>query len=140
MKKFLSILSISLVFLALLFCSKNSEPETDVQSPTASISADDVISMDKLTNKPTIIKQALPEYPKAARQAGIEGQAVVQITILEDGSVSDAKILQSSGNETLDQSALTAAKAFKFSPGKVENKAVKTQVSVPFQFRLDDKK
>jgi protein TonB len=140
MKTFLSILSISLIFLTLSFCSKNSEPESEVQPPTASVSADDVISMDKLTKKPTIIKQALPEYPEAARKAGIEGRAVVQITILEDGSVSDAKILQSSGNEALDKSALTATKDFKFSPGMVEDKAVKTRVAVPIQFTLDEKK
>jgi protein TonB len=140
MKKFLSILSIFLVFFALTFCSKNSESETEVQPPTASISADDIVPMEKLTRKPTVIKQALPEYPEAAKQAGIEGRAVVQITILEDGSVSDAKVLQSSGNEVLDQSSLTAAKAFKFSPGMLDDQAVKTHISVPFQFKLDDKK
>lgn len=140
MKTFLSILIISFVFLTLSFCSKNSESETEVQPPALSISTDDVVSMEKLNVKPTIIEQTLPEYPEAAKQAGIEGRAVIQVTILEDGSVTETKILQSSGNDLLDQSALTAAKDFKFSPGKVEDKAVKTQVAVPIQFTLDGKK
>jgi protein TonB len=141
MKAPLSILSIALLLLVLFSCSKNSESDTVEQPPATSIIADDTVPVEKLTSKPTILNQALPEYPEVAKQAGIEGRAVIQITVLEDGSVGDdAKVLQSSGNEALDQSAITAAKAFKFSPGKVDDRAVKTHLAIPFQFSLDEKK
>lgn len=140
MKAPLSILSITLLLLVLFSCSKNSESDTMEQPPATSIIVDDTVPVEKLTSKPTILNQALPEYPEVAKQAGIEGRAVIQITVLEDGSVGDAKVLQSSGNDALDQSAIMAAKAFKFSPGKVDDRAVKTHLAIPFQFSLDEKK
>jgi len=44
----------------------------------------------------------VPDYPTTVRDAGIEGTAVVEALLDLDGSVMDARMLKSSGNQMLD--------------------------------------
>jgi TonB family protein len=46
------------------------------------------------------------KYPIAAQKAGIEGNASVRMTILKDGQLEEAEILESSGYDILDKAAL----------------------------------
>jgi protein TonB len=71
-----------------------------------------------------------------ARTAGIEGQTVVEALVATDGSVSDARVLKSSGNASLDQAAVDAAMRSRFSPAKQRDKPVRVWVSIPFRFTL----
>lgn len=47
-------------------------------------------------------------YPEMARRQGVEGAPKVAFSILEDGKVSQVKIVESSGNEILDNAAMEA--------------------------------
>ncbi len=80
-----------------------------------------------------------PTYPEDARKAGIEGTAVVEVTISEDGAVLACSLATSSGNDLLDAAAMGAAQSSKFAPGKKDGKPAVMKIKVPFQFKLADK-
>jgi TonB family protein len=63
-----------------------------------------------------IIKQAMPQYPDIARQIRAGGRAEVDLTIGANGDVLKAAIAQSTGNMSLDQSALDAARTSIYAP------------------------
>lgn len=86
--------------------------------------------------KPQPVTIPKPAYPDLARQAGIEGQVVVKALVDVDGSIADAELLKSSGNVSLDQAAITAARQAKFSPAKQRDQLVRVWVSIPFKFSL----
>lgn len=82
-------------------------------------------------NTLNIAKKVIPEYPSFSRKRNEEGRSVVIVTI-KNGVVTRAEIRESSGYKRLDNSALQAAKQWKFHQEK-EIRAI-----LPFVFRLDD--
>jgi protein TonB len=96
----------------------------------------EIVPYYKVEVKPQPVFNPVPKYPELAKQAGIEGTTVVKMLVDIDGSVRDVKILKSSGNQMLDQSALAAAKQSKFTPAKQRDKFVRVWVSRPFRFKL----
>jgi TonB family protein len=74
-----------------------------------------------------------PDYPIAAKAAGIRGTVVIEAKISKDGSVSDLKIV--SGPKELLQSAMDAVRTWKYKPYLVngEPMEVRTTVNVVFQ-------
>ena len=98
----------------------------------------EIVPYYKVEVKPKPVVQAKPRYPDLARRAGIEGQTVVKALVDIDGSIMEVQVLKSSGNQMLDQAALTAARKWKFSPAKQRDKFVRVYVSIPINFRLVD--
>jgi len=96
-----------------------------------------VVPFWKVEVKPQPVNVPTPVYPELARQAGIEGQAVVQALVDTDGSIIDAKILKSSGNTSLDNEAVQAAMRATFTPAKQRDQAVRVWVSIPYRFTLN---
>ena len=71
------------------------------------------------------------------RDNGIEGTAVVRFLIGKDGGVEDLTLARSSGNGSLDQAALNAARGFRFRPGlDGYGRPVRCYAYQPFAFRL----
>ncbi|MBX7223776.1 MAG: energy transducer TonB [Blastocatellia bacterium] len=58
--------------------------------------------------------RVLPEYPKAARKAGVSGDVVIEVEIGEDGKPQSVKCLK--GPVELQKAACTAAQKSKFLP------------------------
>ncbi len=74
-----------------------------------------------------------PSYPDIARRWGHEGTVLMEITISENGAVSDAVIIESSGYAELDKAALKAVlKKWKF-PGQGREIVTRKE----FEFRLN---
>jgi protein TonB len=96
----------------------------------------EIVPYYKVEVKPQPINIPLPQYPELARQAGIEGQAVVKALVDVDGSIMAVQILKSSGNQMLDEAALAAARKSKFTPAKQRDKFVRVWVSIPIRFKL----
>jgi protein TonB len=96
----------------------------------------EIVPYYKVEVKPQPINIPLPQYPELARQAGIEGQAVVKALVDVDGSIMAVQILKSSGNQLLDEAALAAARKSKFTPAKQRDKFVRVWVSIPIRFHL----
>lgn len=77
------------------------------------------------------------KYPKAAQAAGAEGRAIVQFVVNKNGTISDVKIMKSTGNEELDNEAMRVVSASpKWKPGKINGKTVRTKMMQPIMFRL----
>ncbi|HTF57170.1 MAG TPA: TonB family protein [Planctomycetota bacterium] len=57
-----------------------------------------------------------PDYPEGARRRNIQGTVAIQFLVLEDGTVSEAKVRESSGNAELDDAALAAVRKWKYRP------------------------
>jgi len=55
-----------------------------------------------------------PNYPRLALRRGITGVVILSLFIKSDGSMERVTVAQSSGNDLLDNSALNAAKQWKF--------------------------
>jgi TonB family protein len=86
--------------------------------------------------RPKLVDAPVPVYPEVARNAGIEGSAVVEALLNLDGSVMDARVLQSSGNQMLDAAAVEAALRARFTPAMQRDKPVRVWISMPYRFRL----
>ncbi|MBD3332642.1 TonB family protein [candidate division GN15 bacterium] len=85
---------------------------------------------------PEMIYQHVPEYPRLAKQAGIEGMVWVQALVDEDGEVERAIVAKSSGVASLDESALRAAYENKFKPGIQNGRPVPVWVTYKVEFVL----
>ena len=82
---------------------------------------------------PELVTKAPPEYPAAARSAGVEGTVVVQVLVGTDGTVKDAKFTKSIPE--LDDAAVTAARKCVFKPAQTKGQPVAVWVAVPYPFR-----
>ncbi len=89
----------------------------------------------------TAIKEFIYENikrPVIAREGGIEGMAVVRFVVEKDGSFSHYRILKEPGGGSGD-AAIDVVKLFPpFEPAKVDGKPVKTELTLPVKFRLED--
>lgn len=79
-------------------------------------------------------------YPKVAKDNGVEGMVVVQYVIEKDGSISNAKVVKGIG-AGCDEEALRVVNAMpNWTPGKQRGQAVAVQFNLPIRFKLEDKK
>ena len=74
-------------------------------------------------------------YPPLAREAGIEGQVVVQFVVNEQGRVEDAVVLRSP-DDLLSRASLEAVEGLEFRPGREGGIPVAVRFAVPVTFRL----
>jgi TonB family protein len=73
-----------------------------------------------------------PEYPAEAKAAGAEGVVVIQVTIDEQGNVTDARAI--SGPKMLQEVSINAALQAKFSPTLLQGEPVKVTGVLVFNF------
>jgi protein TonB len=127
---------------------------SNASAPPPSIS--EKIPNDTLINydtEPKVIKRVEPHYPADMLEPGAEAKVILKILIDTSGNVSDAQIIntivsiQRTGNSTtkdfstaagneFQESAVSAARQWKFDPAKIQGKPVAVWVTIPFQFRL----
>jgi TonB family protein len=82
--------------------------------------------------EPRLLSSVMPTYPLAAKEAGIQGDVVVQATIDQRGNVADMKIV--SGPIMLRQPALDALRRWKYSPTTLNGSAISLQMLVTIKF------
>ena len=58
-----------------------------------------------------MVRRIQPDYPEGVKSAGIQGTTIVVVAIGPDGQVVSARVGESSGNSTLDNAAVAAARA-----------------------------
>ncbi len=78
------------------------------------------------------------KYPKEAREAGIEGTAVVRFIVEKDGSIADAEIVRSIGWGCDEEVLRVVYLMPNWTPGKQNGKEVRVQYNLPVKFKLDD--
>ena len=85
------------------------------------------------------IVRLAPQYPTEALLDRIEGWVSVEFTILPDGSVTDAVVLDSQPRRIFDRSAISAVRRWKFKPRIVAGQAVSRQAVQTIVFSLSDR-
>ncbi|WP_200305798.1 energy transducer TonB, partial [Paracraurococcus ruber] len=81
---------------------------------------------------------APPDYPLRAREAGIEGTALLRLRIAGDGTLQEVRLLRSAGNRWLDEAAQAAARRWEIAPTLRDGRPIEAWVEVPVRFRLEE--
>jgi len=87
----------------------------------------------RVVTQPRLIWSASPIYPTLAKQANIQGDVKIEITINESGHVTKTKAI--SGPALLQQPAINAVRDWKYEPSTLDGKPVPTQLVVTVEFR-----
>lgn len=74
-------------------------------------------------------------YTEIARRAGVEGTVYIEASIDKKGNIIDAFVKKGLG-AGLDEEALNAVQATKFTPGKQRGKPVNVKMVIPIKFVL----
>jgi len=78
-----------------------------------------------------------PEYPPVARRLGQQGTLRLKLVVTEQGTVSDAVVVNSSGSMYLDSAAIDWVKQhWRYEPAKQGSRAVKSEVQAVVEFKL----
>jgi TonB family protein len=83
---------------------------------------------------PSKVVDVRPVYPADAKDAGIQGVVIIEVTIGADGKVREAKVLRSIPQ--LDQAAVDAVKQWEFTPTLINGVAVPVIMTVTVSFVL----
>jgi protein TonB len=80
-----------------------------------------------------------PEYPPSSRRAGEAGTVILEVYVLENGRVGEAKVKQSSGFPRLDEAAVREVKrSWRLVPGTENGKPVPMWGQFAVTFKLTD--
>ncbi len=112
-----------------------------IVQPEIKIEADEVQPPDVvLVEKwPVVVRKVKPQYPELAIRAELEGTVWVKIWVDKEGKPKQAVVVKSDA-EIFNDPAIEAAKQFVFAPAYMNNGPVSVWVSIPFRFKLADKK
>ena len=88
---------------------------------------------------PRVRHIATPVYPQEAQRAGLEGTVKVRVVILASGGIGSVEVLQSSGYDTLDRAACTAARKSSIEPLEEDGRPVTCDFTIPYRFSLNSR-
>lgn len=89
-----------------------------------------------LTKAPQLEKFVQSEFPAAAPQEQTEAAVTLELLLGIDGSVLDARVIESAG-ELFDAPALEAARQFKFTPAEVNNVPAEIRIQYRYEFHRE---
>ena len=84
---------------------------------------------------PRFRSQILPEYPRRARLAGVEGLVILRLTINANGDLAQIEVVQS-GTHGFTEAAIRSVRASTYYPAVREGSPVEASVLLPIRFRL----
>ncbi len=114
---------------------ENNEDEMDVEEQVFVV----VESMPQFPGGYEILIKYLGEnisYPKAAREAGIQGKVFVSFVVEKDGKVTNIKILRGIGGGCDEEAVKVVQNMPDWIPGKQRSVAVRVQFNLPISFTL----
>lgn len=76
-------------------------------------------------------------YPTKAQAAGVQGNVLVQFTVLPTGAIGSARIKRGIGNGCDEEALRIVRQMPRWIPGKQSGKSVATQHVIPIQFALE---
>ena len=86
--------------------------------------------------RPRYAENPKPSYPQEARKKGMEGEVLLRVEVLASGRVGQIEVKRSSGHETLDRSALSTVKQWRFIPARKGEASIPLWVNIPIKFQL----
>lgn len=103
----------------------------------ASAQDEGVVQPGEGVTMPRVTHEVRPEYTAAAMQAQIQGDVWLAIVVQTDGAVGRVRVTQSLDVEHgLDESAVRAARQWRFVPGRKDGRAVPVEIELQFRFTL----
>lgn len=93
-----------------------------------------IMPIDPMDTAPEQLTPIVPVYPKAARDAGIQGTVMVMARVMADGTVGETRVVKSIPG--LDEAAVLAVKRLRFKPASYRGNPVAVWVGVPVRFTL----
>lgn len=85
------------------------------------------------TKELNVIECSMPEYPRRAELFGLEGYALVEFSVMPDGSVAEPSVARSS-SRLFSRAALDAIETWKFEPVIAEGKGLPVRSAMKFNF------
>lgn len=79
-----------------------------------------------------------PPYPAAARRRRLEGEILLELTILADGRCGDVSVIESTGSRLFVDAAMDAVRTWSYVPAMRKGVAMDSTKRVRFTFRLRD--
>ncbi|HEV8353280.1 MAG TPA: TonB family protein [bacterium] len=97
----------------------------------------DPVSAELLQDPPVLLTAPVPEYPRRLREAGIQGQVIVEAVVDTLGRVESGSLRVVRADQVdFEASAVASIRAALFRPARVLGKPVRVLVRVPVSFRL----
>ena len=84
---------------------------------------------------PRVLREVKPDYTEAARGEAVEGDVLLEVIVLADGSVGEVRVLRGLGFG-LDERAVAAMRRWRFHPADRRGVPVSVFVEVAMTFRL----
>ncbi|MCM1005722.1 MAG: energy transducer TonB [Prevotella sp.] len=78
-------------------------------------------------------------YPELAAQNNIEGRVIVQFVVEKDGSITDIKVARGVDKDLDKEAVRVVRKMPKWQPGKNNGIAVRSQFTLPVNFKLEQR-
>jgi len=97
----------------------------------------DVVEPFFTTKDLRAIEQPMPAYPRRAEQSGLEGYALVEFSVMADGSVAEPAIARSN-SRLFSRAALDAIEEWKFEPVVANGESVSVRSAMRFNFVARD--
>ena len=94
--------------------------ELNIRKPPPGVMPPKSLNSHRLTGR---------DYPIIARRLGMQGGATYQYLIIEDGTVGDIRILESTGTKMLDDVGLGVIRRWRFEPAKQGGKPIKVWIT-----------
>jgi len=85
---------------------------------------------------PEVLQQAQPEYPEAARAAGLEARVTLRLDVDRAGNVSQAEVVEPQGHG-FDEAALRAARQLRFRPAERDQRPIPVRILFHYDFKLE---
>ena len=76
------------------------------------------------------------KYPHEALENGIQGTVVVKFVVEKDGSISNVKAVRKIGGGCDEEAVRVVKRMPRWKPGKQSGKPVRTEFTLPIQFKL----
>jgi protein TonB len=81
-----------------------------------------------------LIHRVTPVYPELARRARVSGIVVLEVTVDEEGTVTEVRVLR--GHPLLDEAAAAAVRQWRYSPTLLSGEPVPVVATVTVVFNL----
>lgn len=116
------------------------EPKPELRTPNAPAKPEPETAsaprQARIDAPPRPKRNIKPDYPKGARQRGEQGDVTIEMRVNEHGVVDRAEVVSSSGFAELDEAAVRAVRAAKFTPAKSGRDSVASSARITLTFKL----
>ncbi|MCC7295360.1 MAG: TonB family protein [Acidobacteria bacterium] len=119
-------------------------PPAEVKQPPAvkpsppSVQRGQLVSLNEVSQKPSVVRRVMPVYPEIARRLKIEGSVTVNALIDESGNVIDTEVIKGINNDSgTHRAAEAAVRKWRFNPALVNGVPVKVWMPVALVFKVE---